>query len=186
MIQGDYSRGEFFSQETPHKNNKPSKMGKKCKRPLVILWLENIHVTNMDFKFKTWYSAADIYHMFEFKNELSIHGFVRIMSKICIEGNNIGLKVKVVKTNRNTLTFYWLEKKVQNCTSNSDMISLCQLSDRNSDQNSDRIQAEYMQNKVQEGVDINNVTFTEPTETCISDACEFGMGGYNMRGIAWR
>ena len=37
-----------------------------------------------------------------------------------------------------------------------------------------------------EGVDINNVTFTEPSITCISDACEFGMGGYNLDGLAWR
>ena len=29
----------------------------------------------------------------------------------------------------------------------------------------------------EKGMDINNITFTEPTETCISDAYEFGMGG---------
>ena len=36
------------------------------------------------------------------------------------------------------------------------------------------------------GVNINNITFTEPTEICISDACEHGIGGYNMSGKAWR
>lgn len=36
------------------------------------------------------------------------------------------------------------------------------------------------------GVNINNITFTEPTEICISDACEQGIGGYNMSGLAWR
>ena len=37
-----------------------------------------------------------------------------------------------------------------------------------------------------EGVDINNVTFSKPIEVCISDACEHGMGGFNMSGMAWR
>ena len=36
------------------------------------------------------------------------------------------------------------------------------------------------------GVDINNITFTYPTHTCYSDACEHGMGGYNCNGLAWR
>jgi hypothetical protein len=39
---------------------------------------------------------------------------------------------------------------------------------------------------VEKGVDINSVTFTEPTEVCISDTCEFGIGGYDMSGFAWR
>ena len=37
-----------------------------------------------------------------------------------------------------------------------------------------------------QGIDINNITFTEPTEICVSDACEHGLGGYNMSGLAWR
>ena len=36
------------------------------------------------------------------------------------------------------------------------------------------------------GVDINNITFTDPTETTYSDACEHGLGGYTNGGIAWR
>ena len=36
------------------------------------------------------------------------------------------------------------------------------------------------------GVDINNVTFSEPTCIYISDACEHGIGGFNMSGMAWR
>lgn len=36
------------------------------------------------------------------------------------------------------------------------------------------------------GIDINNITFTESTAICISDACEHGIGGYNMSGLAWR
>ena len=36
------------------------------------------------------------------------------------------------------------------------------------------------------GVDINNITFTEPTETTFSDACEHGLGGYTNSGLAWR
>ena len=38
----------------------------------------------------------------------------------------------------------------------------------------------------QKGIDINNITFTKATEICISDACEHGIGGYNMSGLAWR
>ena len=37
-----------------------------------------------------------------------------------------------------------------------------------------------------DGIDINNITFTDPTDTTISDACEHGMGGYNTEGLAWR
>ena len=36
------------------------------------------------------------------------------------------------------------------------------------------------------GIDINNITFSEPTSVCFSDACEHGMGGYNENGLAWR
>ena len=36
------------------------------------------------------------------------------------------------------------------------------------------------------GIDINNITFTQPTGTTISDACEHGMGGFNSKGLAWR
>ena len=37
-----------------------------------------------------------------------------------------------------------------------------------------------------EGVNINHITFTEPSITCYSDACEYGMGGYIVGGPAWR
>ena len=37
-----------------------------------------------------------------------------------------------------------------------------------------------------QGVDINNITFTKPTLVVISDACEHGLGGYDMNGLAWR
>ena len=36
------------------------------------------------------------------------------------------------------------------------------------------------------GIDINNITFTEPTNTTISDACECGIGGFNLTELAWR
>ena len=36
------------------------------------------------------------------------------------------------------------------------------------------------------GIDINNITFTSPTITTYSDACEHGLGGYNTEGMAWR
>ena len=37
-----------------------------------------------------------------------------------------------------------------------------------------------------EGININHITFTEPSITCYSDACEFGLGGYIVNGPAWR
>ena len=36
------------------------------------------------------------------------------------------------------------------------------------------------------GIDINNITFTEPTHTAFSDACKHGLGGYCSNGQAWR
>ena len=36
------------------------------------------------------------------------------------------------------------------------------------------------------GIDLNHVNFTKPSITCYSDACEYGMGGYIVRGPAWR
>ena len=36
------------------------------------------------------------------------------------------------------------------------------------------------------GVDINNITFTSPSTTTYSDACETGLGGFNSKGLAWR
>ena len=36
------------------------------------------------------------------------------------------------------------------------------------------------------GIDINHVTFTEPSIICYSDACEHGIGGYIINGAAWR
>ena len=36
------------------------------------------------------------------------------------------------------------------------------------------------------GVDINNLTFTKPTDVTFSDACETGMGGFDSEGFAWR
>ena len=35
-------------------------------------------------------------------------------------------------------------------------------------------------------IDINHITFTVPSITCYSDACEHGMGGYVVNGPAWR
>ena len=36
------------------------------------------------------------------------------------------------------------------------------------------------------GISINNIVFTRPNTYCISDASEFGMGGYSSSGVAWR
>ena len=36
------------------------------------------------------------------------------------------------------------------------------------------------------GIDLNHINFTEPSITCYSDACEYGMGGYIVGGPAWR
>ena len=36
---------------------------------------------------------------------------------------------------------------------------------------------EFLEVASRKGVNINNITFSEPTEVCYSDACEHGMGG---------
>ena len=36
------------------------------------------------------------------------------------------------------------------------------------------------------GVPINNIAFTTPTVTLWSDTCEYGIRGYNNKGMAWR
>ena len=37
------------------------------------------------------------------------------------------------------------------------------------------------------GISINSIVYRTPTTICISDACEFGMGGYNYNtGLSWR
>ena len=38
----------------------------------------------------------------------------------------------------------------------------------------------------EKGIYINNMTFTSPTVTTYSNACEKGMGGYNTEGLVWR
>ena len=38
----------------------------------------------------------------------------------------------------------------------------------------------------QVGISINNITFTKPTVTLWTDACEHGLGGYDDTGVAWR
>ena len=45
---------------------------------------------------------------------------------------------------------------------------------------------EMLKHASQEGVSINNVTFTIPTHVGTTDACETGMGGYMDDGTAWR
>ena len=44
----------------------------------------------------------------------------------------------------------------------------------------------FLQKVSTSGIDINNITFTEPTHTAFSDACEHGLGGYCTNGLAWR
>ena len=39
---------------------------------------------------------------------------------------------------------------------------------------------------VQDGRSINHITFTCPQVFCVSDASEFGIGGFNSEGFAWR
>ena len=36
------------------------------------------------------------------------------------------------------------------------------------------------------GIDINNITFTSPTDVVHSDACKTGMGGFDENRFAWR
>ena len=45
---------------------------------------------------------------------------------------------------------------------------------------------ELLQQVSKKGVDINNITFTSPTHTTYSDACEHGIGRFCTNGIAWR
>ena len=40
--------------------------------------------------------------------------------------------------------------------------------------------------KAHQGININLVTFRQPTHAYFSDACPAGLGGYNDRGKAWR
>ena len=35
-------------------------------------------------------------------------------------------------------------------------------------------------------MDINNITYTEPIDICMSDACEQGIGGFNISDLSWR
>ena len=45
----------------------------------------------------------------------------------------------------------------------------------------------FLSNASQNGVSINNITYTEINSYIITDACEYGIGGYNLRtGAAWR
>ena len=44
----------------------------------------------------------------------------------------------------------------------------------------------FLRRAAQEGVSINNITFTTPTHVGTTDACETGMGGYLDDGTAWR
>ena len=37
-----------------------------------------------------------------------------------------------------------------------------------------------------EGIDVNNITFIQPTDTTISDACDHEMGGFNSKSLAWQ
>ena len=43
-----------------------------------------------------------------------------------------------------------------------------------------------LQRTSNEGININSITFTSPTVTVISDACETGLGGFTSEGKAWR
>ena len=40
--------------------------------------------------------------------------------------------------------------------------------------------------KAHSGISLNNITFRQPTHIYYSDACPFGLGGYNHWGKAWR
>ena len=39
--------------------------------------------------------------------------------------------------------------------------------------------------KAKEGISINLLTFREPTRGCWTDACKYGLGGFNATGRAW-
>ena len=43
---------------------------------------------------------------------------------------------------------------------------------------------EILESASTRGVDINNITFTEPPEICVTEACEHDLGGYNLNGEA--
>ena len=42
----------------------------------------------------------------------------------------------------------------------------------------------FLNNSTQEGIDINNVTYTYPISVGITDACETGLGGFGEDSIA--
>ena len=44
----------------------------------------------------------------------------------------------------------------------------------------------FIHKAAQDGIDINNVTYTYPTSVGIKDACKTGLGGFGEDGIAWR
>ena len=44
----------------------------------------------------------------------------------------------------------------------------------------------FLENASQKGININNITYTRPTDIGTTDACETGMGGYLEDGRAWR
>ena len=48
-----------------------------------------------------------------------------------------------------------------------------------------RIQLKLLK-KAKEGISMNLLTFREPTRGCWTDACEYGLGGFNATGRAWR
>ena len=44
----------------------------------------------------------------------------------------------------------------------------------------------FLQKVSIKGININSITFTTPTHTTFSDACEHGLGGFSTNGWAWR
>ena len=44
----------------------------------------------------------------------------------------------------------------------------------------------FIQRLQSKGMSINNIVATRPTSYCVSDASEFGLGGYTSSGLAWR
>ena len=38
----------------------------------------------------------------------------------------------------------------------------------------------------QNGISLNDVNYTEPTEIGITDDCEHGIGGFHAEGVDWR
>ena len=43
-----------------------------------------------------------------------------------------------------------------------------------------------LQSVTQSGISLNHLNFMEPTDICITDACEHGLGGFHMGGLVWR